>query len=67
MFGFGMHKEVTLAMFKNAPYRDQNLILQELYDKGYSGKEIAKFFELSESTVYSRITARRGRGSAQTA
>lgn len=65
MLGFGIHREVTLSMFTNAPRRDQDLILQDLYDKGYSGKEIAKFFGLKEQTVYSRINAYRGRGAAQ--
>ena len=64
MFSFGIHKEVTISMFKNMPRRDQDLVLQDLYDKGYKGKDIAKFFGLKESSIYNRINAHRGRGSS---
>jgi DNA-directed RNA polymerase specialized sigma24 family protein len=33
-----------------------------MYDEGYSGKEIGKFFGIPAQTVYSRIDANRGRG-----
>ncbi|HHK5991579.1 hypothetical protein [Neisseria sp. 27098_8_139] len=62
MFGFnGIHKEVTISMFQAMPRRDQDMVMQDLYDKGYNGKEIAKFFQLSEASVYNRIKAHRGR------
>ncbi|WP_416192562.1 hypothetical protein [Neisseria sp. CCUG12390] len=67
MFNGGIHKEVTVSMFANLPRRDQDSILQDLYDKGYNGKELAKFFGLQESSVYNRINAHRGRGGAQPA
>lgn len=64
MFGFGggIHAAVTKAMFDNMNRKDQTDVLQKLYDQGYSGKDIASFFELNVQTVYSRINAHRGRG-----
>jgi hypothetical protein len=65
MFGLnfdgGIHKEVTISMFQAMPRRDQDMVMQDLYDKGYNGREIAKFFQLSEASVYNRIKAHRGR------
>lgn len=40
--------------------QDQDMVMQDLYDKGYNGKEIAKFFQLSEASVYNRIKVHRG-------
>lgn len=62
MFGFGIHAAVTKEMFKNAPRRDQDQIMQGLYDTGYSAKEIAKFLGIGTQAVYNRINAHRGRG-----
>lgn len=62
MFTFGMQGEFNRAMFDQMPRRDQNEVLQQMYDKGYSAKELAKFFVLPVQTIYSRINAHRGRG-----
>ena len=62
MFGFGIHAETTKQMFKNAPRRDQDQIMQGLYDKGYSVKEVANFLDVGLQSAYNRINAHRGRG-----
>ena len=62
MFNGGIHKEFSLAMFSQAPRRDQDSVLQQIYDKGYSVPEISKFTNISAQTIYSRINAHRGRG-----
>lgn len=65
MFGFmngGIHQQFSLAMFAQAPRRDQDAVLQSLYDQGYSVPEISKFTSISAQTLYSRINAHRGRG-----
>ncbi len=62
MFGFGIHSAVTKAMFDQMTRKDQNDVMQKLYDQGYSGKDIANFFGMNQQTVYSRINAHRGRG-----
>lgn len=66
MFGFGIHGAVTKAMFDQMTRKDQNDVLQALYDQKYSGKDIAKFFGMNPQTVYSRINAHRGRGPSLT-
>jgi predicted DNA-binding protein YlxM (UPF0122 family) len=63
MFGnFGIHKAATQAMFDQLPRKDQNEVMQSMYDNGYSGKDIAKFFAVKAGTIYGRIDAHRGRG-----
>lgn len=62
MFGFGIHAAVTKEIFKNAPRKDQDQIMQGLYDQGYSAKEIASFLGIGAQAVYNRINAHRGRG-----
>lgn len=62
LFGNGIHKELTMAMFNQLPRRDQDLALQQLYDTGYSVPDIARFTGISAQTLYSRINAHRGRG-----
>ena len=61
-FGGGIHKAVTKAMFDQMTRKDQTDVMQQLYDQGYSGKDIANFFGMNTQTVYSRINAHRGRG-----
>jgi predicted DNA-binding protein YlxM (UPF0122 family) len=61
-FGGGIHKAVTKAMFDQMTRKDQTDVMQQLYDQGYSGKDIANFFEMNVQTIYSRINAHRGRG-----
>ena len=62
MFGNGIHKAVTVAQFTQMPRRDQDSVLQDIYDQGYSVPEISRFFNISPQTIYSRINAHRGRG-----
>ena len=61
-FGGGIHKAVTKAMFDQMTRKDQTDVMQQLYNQGYSGKDIASFFGMNTQTVYSRINASRGRG-----
>jgi transposase len=64
MFPFdgGIHRAATVAQFHQMPRRDQNAVMQDLYNQGYSGKDIAKFYGMSAPSVYNRIDATRGRG-----
>lgn len=62
MFGFGIHSTVTKEILKQMPMRDQNEILQRVYDSRYSVPEMARFFRMPEQTIYNRIDAHRGRG-----
>lgn len=64
MFNNGIHQALTAQMFMQMPRHDQNMVMQALYDQGYSGKDIAKFLGMNEATVYGRISAHRGRGPA---
>ncbi|HGV3494370.1 TPA: hypothetical protein ACNGYJ_005887, partial [Klebsiella quasipneumoniae subsp. quasipneumoniae] len=61
MFGFGIHAALTKEMFKTAPRRDQDLMMQALYDQGYSAKDISNFLGIGLQSVYNRINAHRGR------
>ena len=61
MFGGGIHKEMTKEILKTMPKRDQNQVLQGLYDKGYSVPEISKATDIPQPTLYNRINATRGR------
>jgi len=63
MFGSGIHKEMTKGILSTLPKRDQNEVLQGLYDKGYSVPEIAKATDIPAATLYNRINASRGRSS----
>ncbi len=62
MFTFGMQGEFNRAMFDQMPRRDQNEVLQQIYDRGYNVKDLSKFFDMPAQTLYSRINAHRGRG-----
>lgn len=64
---FGIQTEINRAHFLQMPRRDQDQVLQYLYDKGYSGKEIGGQYNIPAQTVYSRINAHRGRGQQQVA
>lgn len=57
----GIHRAVTIEMFLNSPRRDQDIIMQNLYDQGYSAKDISNFFGIGLQSVYNRINAHRGR------
>lgn len=62
LFGGGIHQNFSLAMFGQMPRRDQDAVLQQLYDQGYSVPEISRFTTIPAQTLYSRINAHRGRG-----
>lgn len=64
MFFNGIQKTFNRAMFDQMPRRDQDAALQQIYDTGYSVKDIAKFLDMPPQTLYSRIDAHRGRGPA---
>lgn len=61
-FGSGIQKAAIVGGFKQMARRDQDGVMQYMYDEGYSGKEIGNFFGIPAQTVYSRIDANRGRG-----
>ena len=63
-FNGGMHKAVTVEMLLNSPRRDPDIMMQNLYDQGYSAKDISKFFGIGLQSVYNRINANRGRSGA---
>lgn len=65
MFGFGIHQEFSRQMFQQMPRRDQNMVLQNLYDKGYNVPEISRFTDIPAPTLYARINAHRGRGESE--
>ncbi|WP_156188703.1 terminase gpP N-terminus-related DNA-binding protein [Acinetobacter indicus] len=57
-----LQTHINRAMFNAMPRRDQDAILQYLYNNGYSAKDIANEYGLNISSVYDRIDAHRGRG-----
>lgn len=57
-----LQTHINRATFNAMPRRDQDTLLQYLYDKGYYVKEIANEYGLNSSNVYDRIDAHRGRG-----
>lgn len=62
MFGFGIQKVINRGVFQQMHRRDQDQFLQFIYDAGYSVREIANEYDISQQTIYSRINAHRGRG-----
>ena len=62
LFGGGIHQEFSLAMFGQMPRRDQDAVLQQIYNQGYSVPEISRFTTIPAPTLYNRIDAHRGRG-----
>ncbi|TOY97368.1 hypothetical protein DI388_13585 [Escherichia coli] len=52
---------LSVAIHKTAPRRDQDLMMQALYDQGYSAKDISNFLGIGLQSVYNRINAHRGR------
>jgi len=63
IFGFRNFQDaINEAFFDSMPRKDQDAFLQHLYDSGYSAPEIARKMNLPATTIYSRITATRGRG-----
>ena len=61
IFGGGIQKELTKEILDTLPKRDQTVILQNLYNKGYSVPDIAKATDIPAQTLYNRIDAHRGR------
>lgn len=53
------------ATFKVLSIRDQDIMLQSMYDDGISGPKLSKV--LVVSNIYDRIDAHRGRGPARRA
>ncbi len=63
-----MNDDVLEAIFIEGLSRvEQDRCMQYLYNKGYNVPAIAKKFNLSNSGVYNRISANRGRGPSFTA
>lgn len=62
LFGGGIHQQFSLAMFGQMPRRDQDAVLQQIYDLRYSVPEISRFTGIPAPTLYTRIDAHRGRG-----
>ena len=62
LFGIGIQGHFNRQMFNAMPRRDQDQVLQGLYDQGYNVPDIEKFLGIPASTIYSRINAHRGRG-----
>lgn len=62
IFSNGIQREFNRAMFDQMPRKDQDEVLQQMYDKGYSVKDIAKILNMNPQTLYSRVNAHRGRG-----
>ncbi len=61
-FNNGIQRSFNRAMFDQMPRKDQDEVLQQIYDSGYSVKDIAKTLNMNPQTLYSRIDAHRGRG-----
>ncbi|AYO53398.1 helix-turn-helix domain-containing protein [Acinetobacter wuhouensis] len=57
-----LQTHINRAMFNSMPRRDQDNLLQYLYDQGYSVKDIANEYGISANSLYDRINAHRGRG-----
>ena len=57
-----LQTHINRAMFNAMPRRDQDNLLQYLYDQGYSVKDIANEYGLIATSLYDRINAHRGRG-----
>lgn len=57
-----LQTHINRATFNAMPRRDQDSLLQYLYNQRYSVKEIANEYNLLPSSVYDRIDAHRGRG-----
>ncbi|MCD9481581.1 hypothetical protein GLP38_21475 [Photobacterium phosphoreum] len=60
-FNNGIQKQFNRSIFDQYPRKDQDEILQQLYDNGYNVKDIAKFLNMNSQNIYSRINAHRGR------
>ena len=54
--------DAFLYQFQQMSRTSQDECLQFLYDEGYHVKVIADKFRLTQSNIYSRIKATRGRG-----
>lgn len=61
-FGIGIQGHFNRQIFATMPRRDQDQVLQGLYDQGYNVPDIESFLGIPSSTIYSRIDAHRGRG-----
>jgi transposase-like protein len=58
----GIQRQFNKVVFEQYPRKDQDEMLQQIYDSGYSVKDIAKLLNMNPQTLYSRIDAHRGRG-----
>lgn len=61
-FGIGIQGHFNRQIFNAMPRRDQDQVMQGLYDQGYNVPDIEKFLGVAASSIYSRINAHRGRG-----
>ncbi len=62
MFFNGIQREFNRAVLDQHPRKDQDELLQQIYDGGYNVKEIAKLMNITPQSLYTRINAHRGRG-----
>ncbi len=62
-----LQTHINRASFNTMPRRDQDAILQYLYNQGYSVKEIGNEYNIAHSSVYDRIDAHRGRSKSSSA
>ena len=62
MFSNGIQRTINKAFLDQMPRKDQDEVLQQIYDEGYSVKDISKHLSLNEKTLYGRVDAHRGRG-----
>ena len=65
-FSNGIQRTINKAFLDQMPRKDQDEVLQQIYDEGYSVKEIAKQLNLSDKSLYPRVNAHRGRGPSST-
>lgn len=59
------NRAAARATFKVLSIRDQDVMLQSMYDDGISGPKLSKVFDVPN--IYDRIDAHRGRGPAPSA
>lgn len=54
-----MKRAVIVEIFFNFSKKEQDMMMQNLYNQGYSAKDISKFFGIGVQGVCNRITAHR--------
>lgn len=57
-----MQDDINFVFFSEFTRVEQDRMLQALYDKGYSVKDIGKKLGMNVAGLYNRIDAWRGRG-----